>query len=59
MKDELWKIMHDHGTSLLSDELRAAIKEDIEADSAELMRQCAERKAQREAEQKAKRKGGK
>jgi hydrogenase maturation factor len=59
MKDELWKIVHDHGTSLLSKELRAAIKDDIEADSAELMRQCEERKAQRKAERKAKRKEGK
>ena len=47
MRDDLYKLISEHGTSRLTDEQRAAIKADIESDSAELMRLCAERKAER------------
>lgn len=49
MRDDLWKLIDGQDTAQLSHEQRAAIKADIEADSAELMRQCAERKAERKA----------
>lgn len=39
----------------LSPEEQQLIKRELEADRAELMRQCAERKAEREAERRAKR----
>jgi hypothetical protein len=59
MKHELWKLINEQDTAGMTDEQRAAIREDIKADSADLMRQCAERKAERMAERKAKRKEGK
>lgn len=54
MKDEIWKLIATHNTSELSDEQRAAIKAEIEADSAALMEECRLRKLQREAERKRK-----
>jgi len=53
MRDDLWKLINERDTAGLSDEQRAAIKADIESDSDALMRQCAERKVEREAERKA------
>jgi hypothetical protein len=49
MRTELWQLIDAHGYRNLSNELRAEITKALQDERDELMRECAERKAEREA----------
>ena len=53
MKTKVWEMIDGQDVAQLSDEKKAVIREELKRDRDELMRECAARKAEREAERKS------